>query len=488
MVMAAIAVEYENAPGAEKLCNLLVDGGAKSCWLNVLQARIALLRQDQESAREFAKQASNIGTQDPHIANQLGVILSRTGWHREALAPLRVASEGVPENADYRHNLAVALQFNGLLEEAEIQFRELVLRHLAHAKGWLALVQLAKSPDAGWQQALEAQFSVTNDTEDRLLLGHAIARLAENNKEWDESLTWLGRAKEQKRGEVAHDRSSAESLASAAIESIEAQVISRGVSGDERPLFIVGMPRSGTTLVERILTSHTGVVSVGELSDFAIILKRALGTSGPLVLDPEVLSAAANEADLSKVGEDYVRRASVLAGDANRFIDKMPFNSFFVPAILRALPGARVICLRRSPHDLLFANYRQLFATGFSYYSYAYDFADTAHFIAQFERLADAYEAALPPDRFLAIRYEDVIAEQRAKTEQLLAFAGLDWEDACMEFHRNSDPVATASSVQVRSPLYSSSIGQWRRYADGGSQAHEEFEKYGIHAAAAPVD
>ena len=240
------------------------------------------------------------------------------------------------------------------------------------------------------------------------------------------------------------------------------------------------MPRSGTTLVERILTSHTGVVSVGELSDFAIILKRALGTSGPLVLDSEVLSAAANEADLSKVGEDYVRRASVLAGDANRFIDKMPFNSFFVPAILRALPGARVICLRRSPPDLLFANYRQLFATGFSYYSYAYDFADTAHFIAQFERMADAYEAMLPPDRFLAIRYEDVIAEQRAKTEQLLAFAGLDWEDACMEFHRNADPVATASSVQVRSPLYSSSIGQWRRYKEGSSLADQELRMYGI--------
>jgi len=175
-----------------------------------------------------------------------------------------------------------------------------------------------------------------------------------------------------------------------------------------------------------------------------------------------------------------LRRAGVLAGQSRMFIDKMPFNAFYVPAILRALPGARVICLRRSPFDVLFANYRQLFATGFSYYGYNYDFADTAHFVAQFEKLAQAYEASLPADRFLAVRYEDVIADQRGQTEQLLGFCGLEWEDACMEFHRNAEPVATASSVQVRSPLYSSSISQWRRYSEGGQRAELEMRKYGI--------
>ena len=484
LVMAAIAVEHDNAPGADKLCDVLANAGVDNCWLKVLQARVALLRQDQEKARQLAKQAHAFGSEDPHIANQLGVILSRTGWHGDAVTPMRVATEGAPENADYRHNLAVALQFNGALEEAEGEFRELIARHPAHAKGWLALAQLVKSPDPAWKPVLEKQFAAADDAENRLLLGHALARLAETNRDWDESFKWLERAKTQKRGEVAHDRASIEKLAEVGINNLAEQVIEAKPQGEERPLFIVGMPRSGTTLVERILTSHTGVVSVGELSDFAIILKRALGTPGPLVLDPEVLKVAGQQPDLGEMGQDYLRRASALAGDAIRFIDKMPFNFFFVPAILRALPGARVICLRRSAYDLLFANYRQLFATGFSYYSYAYDFGDAAHFIAQFERLADVYEASLPPDRFLAIRYEDVIAEQRARTEQLLEFCGLDWEDACMEFHRNTDPVATASSVQVRSPLYSSSIGQWRRYDEGGRRAEEEFRQYGIFPAA----
>ncbi|SMQ64617.1 Sulfotransferase family protein [Altererythrobacter xiamenensis] len=480
--MAAIAVEHGNAPGAAKLCDILVKGGVEHCWLSVLQARTALLQQDQDAARSHARQASALGTEDPHIANQLGVILSRTGWHAEAVPPMRLAVEHVPKNPDYRYNLAVALQFEGELAEAELQFRELVRLDPGHASGWLALVQLAKEPDKGWQETLERQLAASSDPDQRLLFGHALARLAESAEEWDASLTWLDRAKGAKRGEVDHDRKTTGALVDAAIASSSTQSIAETPEGDERPIFIVGMPRSGTTLVERILSSHSQVTSVGELSDFAILLKRTLGTPGPHVLEPQILEAAAKAPDLDPVGQEYLRRAGMLAKDSPRFIDKMPFNSFYVPAILRALPGARVICLRRSPFDMLFANYRQLFATGFSYYSYNYDFGDTAHFVAQFERMAKAYQAALPEGRFMAIAYEDIIEDQRGKTEELLAFCDLDWEEACMDFHQNRDPVATASSVQVRQPLYSSSIAQWRRYSEGGQRAVEELGRYGIKA------
>ena len=480
LVMAAIALEFENVPGARKLCDLAGSAGVESGWLAVLQARLALLEQDQDNARALARKAASLGTDDAHVANQLGVVLSRTGAHADAVTPFRQAVAAVPESADYRHNLAIALQFAGDLAQAEEHFRQLVALHPAHAKGWLALVQLTREPDRDWAEQLAAHFGAARGAVDRLHFGHALARLAELRGDWDESFDWLTRAKEARRGEVAHDRDATEKLVAAAIASASGAGIAATPAGDERPLFIVGMPRSGTTLVERILTSHSQVTSVGELSDFAIVLKRALATSGPLVLDAEVLRGAAQSGDLLPVGEEYLRRASVLAGSAGRFIDKMPFNSFYAPAILRALPGARIICLRRSPHDVLFANYRQLFATGFSYYSYGYDFSDTAHFVAGFERMADTFEAALPPGRFHAVRYEDIVADQRGETERLLEFCGLDWEDACMQFHRNAEPVATASSVQVRSPIYSSSIGQWQRYGESGRQAVEELRRYGI--------
>ncbi len=478
--MAAIALEHGNQPATLKLCDVLDKAGVADCWLDVLKARVALLRQDQEAARRHAMSAAGLGTDDPDIANQLGVVLSRTGHHEAAVAPLRIASDKAPDNADHRYNFAVALQFAGELSEAEQQFRELVGQDPSHARGWLALAQLAKRPDADWLAPLERQFEATSDAETRLLFGHALARIEETRGNWDASFDWLEKAKQAKRAQVGHDRAFAAKLADAAIASIETQPIPAVRAGDERPIFIVGMPRSGTTLVERILTSHSQVTSVGELSDFAIVLKKFVDTPGPMVLDAGVLQAAAECSDLTPVGDTYRARAEALAGEAGHYIDKMPFNSFFVPAILRALPGARVICLRRSPHDLLMANYRQLFATGFSYYSYSYDLEDTAHFIAGFERMASAYEAILPPDRFIAIRYEDVVADQRGKTEQLLEFCGLDWEEACMDFERNNQPVATASSVQVRSPIYSSSIGQWLHYGRFRERIENSLKKYGI--------
>ena len=480
MVMAAIALEHGNQPAALRLCDLLDRTGTRHAWLEVLKARIALLRQDQDTARRHALRAAGLPNDDPDIANQLGVALSRTGHHEAAVSPLRLAVDRSPDNTDYRYNFAVALQFAGALAEAEANFRELVRQDPAHARGWLALAQLAKQPDPDWPEQLEKQFGASRDTETRLLIGHALARIEEVRRNWDASFAWLERAKDAKRVEVGHDRAFADALADAAIASIDGPPIAERPAGDESPIFIVGMPRSGTTLVERILTSHSRVTSVGELSDFAIVLKTHLGTPGPMVLDAGVLDAAARARDLSPVGETYLERARMLAGDAPRHIDKMPFNSFFVPAILRALPGARVICLRRSPHDLLMANYRQLFATGFSYYSYSYDLEDTGHFIARFEDMARAYEAALPAARFLAIRYEDVVADQRGKTEELLAFCGLEWEDSCMDFQRNAQPVATASSVQVRSPIYSSSIGQWRRYEHARKRVEDALAAHGI--------
>lgn len=480
LVLAAIAAEHGNEPGTAKLCRLVREAGHESCWLAVLEARAALMRQDADTARERAEAASNMGSQDPHIANQLGVVLSRTGRHGQAVPPFRIAAEGAPANPDYHYNLAIALQFNGALAEARAEFERLVELQPDHAKGWLALAQLAESPQPGWAGHLADLFEATSDTETRLALGHALARLAELEQHWDASLAWLDRAKQAKARETAHDRAGVERMVDAAIASAQAARIGDNPAGDQRPIFVVGMPRSGTTLVERILSSHPRVISLGELSDFAVELKRGLRTPGPMVLDDAMLAAAAAAPDLAPTGAAYLARIAMLAGDAPHTLDKMPFNAFFVPAILRALSGARVVFLRRSPFDVLFANYRQLFATGFGYYGYAYDFGDTAHFVAAFERMAGAFEHTLPAGRFMPVRYEEVVADQRGQTERLLRFCGLEWDDACMEFHRNAQPVATASSVQVRSPIYTSSLGKWRRYGEGSQRAIAELGRYGI--------
>jgi hypothetical protein len=240
----------------------------------------------------------------------------------------------------------------------------------------------------------------------------------------------------------------------------------RGGNGcpSEEPIFIVGMPRTGTTLVERILSSHETVFAAGELSDFSLVLKRSTATAGNMVLDPATLRAAAT-ADARALGEAYLQSTRPRTGHTARFIDKMPLNFFYAGLIHRALPNARIICLRRNPLDTCLSNFRQLFATRFPYYRYAYDLLETGRYYALFDALM-AHWRGLMPDDFREVHYEDLVTDPERETRKLLEFCGLPWDPQCLRFFENSAPVATASSIQVRSPLYGASVGRWKHYAE----------------------
>ncbi|MBB3033861.1 tetratricopeptide repeat-containing sulfotransferase family protein [Alteriqipengyuania lutimaris] len=479
-MLAQIALEHENFAGADQLARLIRASGHREAWLDLIDARLALSRQDGATAREAITRAAVAGTRDPHLAAQIGVVLARTGLHAEAVRFSGQAVEGEPRNPGYRYNHAIELQFNGDLDAARAEFEALVELAPDHAQGWLALVGLSDDPPVAWREALAALFARSDETEMRLVCGHALARWHEAHVEWETSFEWLERAKDRKAREVAHDRAEAEGLFSAAAAGAEGAFPAIAKRPVARPIFIVGLPRSGTTLIERIVAAHPQVRSLGELSEFGIALKRHLDTPGRHVLDEALLKAASDTDDLAPVGREYLRIVAGLAGDAAVFTDKMPFNIFYAPAILRALPEARIVCLRRSPFDVLFANFRQLFATGFSYYSYAYDFVDTAHFVARFESLCDRFAATLPADRFMVQRYEDLVIDQEAQTRKLIAFCGLEWDDACLSPQSNRQAVATASAVQVRAPVHSGSIDRWKRYGAAADRAVEELAQFGI--------
>jgi hypothetical protein len=235
----------------------------------------------------------------------------------------------------------------------------------------------------------------------------------------------------------------------------------RGHASDE-PIFVIGMPRSGTTLVERILSSHSHVHSAGELPNFGFVLKRLSGSRTNALLDADTLKGA-HSVDPALLGRSYIESTRPGTGHTARFIDKLPHNFLYAGHIASALPKARIICLNRDPVDTVLSNFRQLFSQGSQHYDYSFDLLDAGRYYLQFERLMAHWRRVLP-GRILEVGYEQIIDDQEACTRRLLEFCGLPWEEGCLAFERNQAPVATASLVQVRSPLYRTSMQRWRRH------------------------
>jgi hypothetical protein len=245
------------------------------------------------------------------------------------------------------------------------------------------------------------------------------------------------------------------------------------------PIFVLGMPRTGTTLVDRILSSHRDVHSAGELQAMPLAVKQLAGTRSRQVVDPETVQAGVG-LNPKAIGEAYLARAAQHRLRAEgRFIDKLPANMLYIGHIATALPNASIVCLRRSPMDTVWSNYKNLFAANSQYYHYSYDLLDTARYYARFDRLM-AYWRHLFPGRILELRYEDLVADQRGQTAQLLAHCGLNWDDACLRFHENGAAVATPSAAQVRRPMFTDAVERWRAHADALDPVRAWFLEHGI--------
>nr|WP_161593746.1 sulfotransferase [Parerythrobacter lutipelagi] len=481
-VMSLVALEGGNVAKALDISDKAIALGNQSPLVLGGRGRALLATGRQDEARELAASIPLDACGDALEADTVGVILARTGLHEQAVPYFERALSTQPSNAQFGYNLATSLQFVGRLDEARLAYARVLDADPAFHRARLALVQLQSRGEHDLA-AVETLFEqCSGDADSALQLGHAAARILESRGDHTGALDWLFKAKHGKAAAVEHNRAWAEKLFAAARERNPAslQPVAETSEDECAPVFVLGMPRSGTTLVERILSSHAKIATAGELPDFALLVKRSSDTTGPHTLSPELLSAAY---DPEQVGKAYLARTEPMAGANLRLIDKMPFNLFFAAHILESLPAARIVMVRRDPRDTVFANFRQLFATDFGYYDYAYDLADTAHFVAGFTDLAEHWRAALPAGRYTEVHYETLVAEQESESRRLIDFLGLQWDDACLHFHRNAAPVATASSVQVRAPIHNKSVGQWQRYGKYGEQVDADLRRFGVSFA-----
>jgi tetratricopeptide (TPR) repeat protein len=424
-----------------------------------------LVRRDGDAAA-MLRAAESAPPADALGRDTMGCVYARLGDHDAALPHFVAAVDLAPENDQFRYNHAATLSFLGRTEEAERMLEVILGRAPNDARAHHLLAGLRKqTPARNHVERLRAVHDRSPFGRDRLLTGYALVKELEDIGDSDEALERLVAINSAHRAALDYDFA----RDAAIFDAVEAAwpLLARAGSGEgatEAPILVIGMPRSGTTLVDRILASHPGVESVGELQALPLAVKAASQTRSRTVLDPETITAAAG-CDPDAIGRGYLARAAHhRRNPARRFVDKFPGNFFYAGMAARALPNAAIVCLRRNPMDTILANFRNLFATGSRYYDYSYDLLDIAAYYARFDRLMAFWRKALP-GRILELGYEALVEDQEGETRRLLAHCGLDWSDECLNFHAHSGAVSTPSAAQVRRPIYRDSVARWRKHA-----------------------
>jgi tetratricopeptide (TPR) repeat protein len=407
--------------------------------------------------RALEPDARNDGRVLQHIAQ----LFTKLNLHHEAEGCYRRAVETAPSDPQYLYNLATSVIALGKMEEAEALLDKVIAQSPCdydayYNRATLRRQTATRNHVAQIEQLLSRPL---HNPMGEVQLCYGLAKELEDLGEHRRSFAALKRGADARRKMLSY-RVDDDIRAMSEIASVFSEETPAGEQPGEpnaRPIFIVGLPRSGTTLVDRILSSHSQVESLGEISDFASALMRA----APAATDKFDLIRRTASIDFAAVGKAYCESTAAVATGMAHSIDKTPINFLYLGLIARALPNAAVIHVRRGAMDVCYAMYKTLFRMA---YPFSYDLGDLAHYYLGYRALMAHWRKALP-GRFLEIDYEDLVANQQDVTHRLVAHCNLDWEESCLEFEKNERPSLTASAAQVRQKIYGSSVGLWRAYS-----------------------
>lgn len=433
--------------------------------------RLLRFRGQLIEAEASLREALRFGPPDPEVYTCLGDVLR----DREDIPAARAAfAEAVrlqPAAFEARNNLAACLIEEGDTAEAVSQLQEVLRLRPGYVPALGNLGTLARDGHYQFREGdiaqVRAQLADRRLAEEnRCTLSFTLANVLDRQKAFDEAFACFQQGNDIKaawfeaRGQgfdrAAHLRFVEQTIALSVPEFFQ-----RGESlgnASPVPLFIVGMPRSGTTLVEQILASHSQVVGAGELPDIPNIGRRLAEAVGHSDGYPNCLSRA-DRATVQAAAAEYLTRLTRLSRGAARVIDKLPANSFHLPLIRLLFPRAFIIHCRRNAFDVCLSCFMQDFHT----LSFATRLEDIGFYYQTYELVAKHWRG-VDPGPLLEVHYEDLVFRPEPECRRLLAFCGLDWEDRCLRFHENRRTVRTASVTQVRQPLYRTAVGRWQNY------------------------
>ncbi len=400
----------------------------------------------------FAEQPEEVGHWNLKAAT-----LGRLGDFEEAIAMYEAVLRRAPKQPRVWMSYAHMLKTVGRLDEGIAAYRKAIDIRPTLGEAWWSLANLktikfTEDDVAAMNRALETP---ALSDEDRLHLDFALGKSMHDRGRVDEAFACYARANALRLKLQPHARKDVHKLVDRSIEAFTRDSFAErtGGCGSPEPIFIVGMTRAGSTLLEQILASHSMVEGTSELQDVPILARRS-GKYPRSALD-------LGEDERRALGDEYLKRTAVQRRtDKPFFIDKLPNNWMWVPFIHLILPNAKIIDARRHPLGCCFSNFRQHFAHG---QTWTYDLEDLGHYYADYVRLMAHIDVVLP-GRVHRIIYERMVDDTEQQVRRLLDHCGLEFEPACLEFHKTVRAVRTPSSEQVRQPIYRDATDEWRRY------------------------
>lgn len=457
----------------------------------------------RREALDAAAAAEAVGRLDAGAWSALGTLRSFAGDPRGALAAYERAIALRPHDARLLFNRATARRFLGDVAGAEADYDRVIAQNPRDFEAYLNRAELrvqtternhvaeleaaVSSGPLPWQGEIPLRFALAKEYEDLGKFAQSLdhlragSRLRREHLSYDvavdvATVDWII---------AAHPAGSAPPAAGpaaaaqdiAAASGARAAPFARNAAG---PIFVVGLPRSGSTLIERVLSRHSAVSGAAELDSFAVALTAAVGRlgGGRRIARRERVELSAT-LDFAALGTDYLARARSALDGTRRFVDKMPLNYLYCGLIRRALPDAPIVHVTRHPMAACYAMYKTLFRDG---YPFSYALEDIARYYAAYRRLMEHWRTVLPGGLY-EVSYEHVVADLPREAHGLLEHCGLGWEEQCIEFHEHPEPSMTASAAQVRRPLYDSSVGLWRRYSSQLAGLRERLIAAGVPIA-----
>jgi tetratricopeptide (TPR) repeat protein len=399
---------------------------------------------------------------DPVLARRVAEAYTHCGRHADAHRCLTRAAQARPNDPQVQYDLAAADMALGDLAAAEARLDRVIALAPGDYDAWYNRATLRRqTPARNHVAALETALEAHAPKGD-VALGYALAKELEDLGDIHRSFRFLERAARARRRQLSYRVELDIEAIDAIIAAFGPAVLAPATRGARHaasgPIFVVGLPRSGTTLVDRILASHPEVESFGELNDLPLAVMHAAGKAS----DKHALIRQAATCDHAALGRHYLERVDGYGRRRPRFVDKTPLNLLYLGLIALALPGARVIHLRRDPLDSCYAMLKTLFRMG---YPFTYDQVDLGRYYGAYRRLMAHWRRHLP-QAFLDLDYEALVADQERETRRLLEWCGLDFHPGCLAFHEHGGPTATASAAQVREPLHARSVHASRRLWD----------------------